>query len=301
MKIYKLECVELRNDFEYFDELGTVKKDESIIRYLNREQCFRIIPEDNSIIYAHRHFYKPRLSILNKAKRNKVELVNVFVPVAELAHVATEKGKKIINNKWERGSLFYYIDMLGKGTEIFKYLGSLDYLLCDDAGDTEMADFIGLQLNPLRIVVIHAKAFSKVKKRSASALAEVCAQAVKNLSYLITSNQQKPPNYPWKNKYIASDISGSLDRVRLSKEKCTGARFWKIYTELLRNPATQKQVYIFLGQGFELEAFKKNIDSKNPDPANIQIVYQVQSTWSNVMKIASDFKIFCSLTNPVPK
>jgi len=297
-KLYKVECNELRHDFKYHDEFGTEKKDESIVRYLNREQCFRIIPEDSGIIYAHRHFYKPRLPILNKAKKNKVELLNVFVPIKELSSADSEKGKTIAKGQWEKGCVFHYIDTLGKGTELHKYLGGLEYLLCDDAGDTEIADFIGLQMNPARIVIMHAKAFKDPKVRSASALQEVCAQAVKNLSYLITTNQQRPPNYPWSRPYKAADVTGSLNRVRYPKTNCTGVEFWKKYIELLRNPATQKQVYILLGQGFDLQKFKENIDGRKPDPANVQIVYQVQSTYSNVMKIATDFKIFCSLSEP---
>ena len=300
-KRYLLSCDQLKADYEYSDPDGVIKPRVNVISYLNREQCFRIVPEDPSVIYAHRQFYEPKLAIFDKSKPGKIELLNVFQSDPAFRTKTSEKGKNCTPTGWEQHSLFGLVDELGKNTILGKELASLDYLICDDAGNNETADFIGLELSPPRIVMMHCKVPHSERKRSASSLQEVASQAVKNLYYLVPSNMTPPSNSAnWQvpNSWSAADVKGILNRLRhappgVSHPLPTG-KLLEIFFELNRNPSTSKEVFLLLGQGFDLNAFKKNVAQKKPDPANIQIAYLVQSTWSNVRKVASKFLIFCN-------
>jgi hypothetical protein len=299
---YYLACPELNKDFIYYDSNGQENKKESFIRYLNREQCFRIIPEANGLIYAHSQFYKPRLSVLDPKNVDSIELMSIFHPIDALRKIKSEKGKKCTKKTWQANSLFRLIDDLGGTSELNNYLRDIDYLICDDTGDNEICDFVGFTLTPPRVVVIHCKAFVKERKRSASALQEVSSQAIKNLSYLVLSNTLVPPNSKfWNLTWSAAGVTGDLQRLRYSEGKFTNnvsiippKDLLKIFQGLIRNTSTRKEVYIVLGSGFSLKDFKNNILSLKPDSVNVQIAYLLQSTWSNIRKIASDFKIFCS-------
>jgi hypothetical protein len=71
---------------------------------------------------------------------------------------SSEKGRQGSANgkRWDDESVFAYIDTLGQEGLLASDRFVADFLVCDDLGN-ELADFIALQRNPLRIAFIHAK------------------------------------------------------------------------------------------------------------------------------------------------
>lgn len=142
--------------------------------------------------------------------------------------------------------------------------------------------------------MIHAK--GKKAILSASSFQEVCGQAVKNLDLLSPFYEKKPEtnfkkwNDPWKNSKIGTVNS------RMLKGGLSGDKFWELFEELVRNPATRKMVYLLTGSMFskiqlQNELNKKKIEDVRPEV--IQLVYLIRTTWSSISSVGAELKIFC--------
>jgi len=288
-KVYKLKSRKLENAY-VMKETGEQTR-LNLITYLNYHQSFRIIPKTSGIIYAHSKFYKPNLPIYGK--KGKIDLLKILIPVKKLAEIKSEKGKKCNLDGWQKDSLFYLIDTLGKDTELSSQFGNgINHLICDDMG-TEVADFIAASTKQQQIIFIHAKAFTKVKKRSATAFHEICSQTIKNLEFLSPYSTQKPSKLnrwdkPWKNGTIGS----VRKRIRIGNKDANST--WKEIRNIIRNPSASREIWILLGSGFSRKDFDAELNKPTPTPEIIQIIYLLQSTWSVVSSVGATLKIFCS-------
>jgi len=288
--VYRLNSSEL--EIRYVRKSSNDRIRDNLVGYLNRTQSFRIIPNTPGVIYAHSKFYRPNIPIYGK--KSEFEILNMMFPINELSDIHSEKGDKCNLKGWEEGSLFYLIDNLGRGTELNDHIGFIDILVCDD-GNKEIADFIAADTRNFRVIFIHAKAFKKTKKRSATSFHEVCSQVVKNLEILHPLSTRKPPNLeiwddPWK-----GNCGTVKKRIRIPYNKRKDARvIWDKLHKIIRYPLSVKDVWILLGSGFSYGEFKKQVNKPNPLPEIVQIIYLLQSTWSSVSSVGARLKIFCS-------
>ena len=190
-KRFKLESTDL--DRYALHEDSTDERKRTLISHLNLSQAFRLILGDGSI-YAHGHFYKPRVPLWGRNRRTRIDLLSVLEPHAIHASIKSEKGgpNSATLSGWEVGSLFEYIDRKRNGL-LDQQTFDPDILVCDDLLK-EAADFIAVQHDPPRIAVIHAKASKHPAPLSASAFHEVCSQAIKNLGLLNPQSTIEPPN-----------------------------------------------------------------------------------------------------------
>jgi superfamily II DNA or RNA helicase len=284
---YKLDCEELEKAFVGLGEEGEPTS-ENLVRYLNKTQSFRVIPTAPGIIYAHKRFYQPRVT---------VDFLSIFQAVQELAGARSEKGNLPgAHDGWEIGSLFEFIDSLGEGTPLADELRDVDLLVCDDMG-TEAADFIAVSRSQKRVIFIHAKAFKEGRKRSASGLQEVVGQAVKNLEHLLPTSIQVPRNMtrwdqPWKSKNSQGEDMEVTSRIRVGSLDKKVA--WQTIQELIRDPTAIRQVWIVLGSGFSLASFRAEAEKKPMPPEVVQVVYLMQSAWSAVHSVGASLSVFCS-------
>src|SRR5438128_1333531 len=128
-----------------------------LLSAINQTQALRIVPASTRSIYSHGSFYEPVIPV---RRRGGFRLLDVLVPVPELATVTSEKGIATQQNDWDQASVFGLISALGPGPRaappaLSGLLPSLDLLLCTDMG-TELADFMAT--TPRRVVFMHAQA-----------------------------------------------------------------------------------------------------------------------------------------------
>jgi hypothetical protein len=287
--LYDLRCSELERAYVRNDG-----KSVNLITHLNRTQSFRVVPVTPGVIYAHSQFYAPRLPIGARAVGRRLELLQILQPLQSLLPISSEKGEsQESGNGWVKGSIFHLIDTFGARTDWSSYFNNIDLLVCDDAGANEIADFVAADTANRKVLFIHAKAQSgKGSVRSASAFAEVCSQAVKNLQYLIPFNTEIPPNLnlwngPWKTP------SGLVDK-RIRKGRGKAAGLWKQIQGIVRDPSSTREVWIVLANSFSLEAFESERKKNKSAPEIVQILYSLQSTWAAVGSIGARLRIFCS-------
>ena len=127
---------------------------------------------------------------------------------------------------WNVQSVFGWFD-----ANLDVLLESPSLVICDDMG-TESADFIALDRGESRVVLIHCKARKTRGIYGASALHEVCGQAVKNCGMLNLFNPLRPPNAKrWHQPWSSNAVDGTVQsRVRRggtgSRDNGLGDRLW---------------------------------------------------------------------------
>jgi superfamily II DNA or RNA helicase len=290
-KRYMLTCPELEKAYES-DSTSRGRNPENLVHYLNRTQTFRVVPGSSDRIYAHGLFYQPRYPLTGPKSTQHIDLLTILTGSRDLAEMGSEKGGKGSSTPagWAKGSLFNLIATLGQRTDMAAEFVGIDLLVCDDM-QTEVADFIAADTTRKRVIFIHAKA--RGGRLSASVLQDVCGQATKNL-YFLTLNNDRPPsnlkawNGPWNGGRI-----GKVEK-RIIHGVGDGPALWSQIHSLLRNPSTEREVWILLGDTLSREAFDKERRKDDPSPETIQILFLLQSTWGAVNSVGAVFRVFCS-------
>src|SRR5262249_25321377 len=132
------------------------------------------LPRAPDYFYTLGQFYHPEAAFGPRYDDEKLGVLKVLHPVTRLAMMGSEKGDphtKFSGLTWPADSLFGLIDASGVGTELAAYFQTPNLVVCDDMG-TEAADFLVADTHQRRVVFIHAKASTKVKSCSASAMTE---------------------------------------------------------------------------------------------------------------------------------
>jgi superfamily II DNA or RNA helicase len=288
---YELACPDLDS---YYRSQDTANP-EGFVRYLNDTQAFRVLPRTPGYFYTLGQFYHPEASFGPAYDDEQLGVLKVLHPVARLATTGSEKGAPSISfgrKTWPADCLFGLIDAAGKGTEMATHFGTPDLVVCDDMS-TEAADFLVANTTHAKVVFIHAKASGKVKTCSASAMTEVCGQAVKNTKFLSKFNDQDAPSKaprwhtdPWKNGV------NSLDRIR--KGSGTGSDLWKQFRAVIRNPLSDVEVWIIAGQLLSKSQFEAHLKKSPPNQEAVQLAYLLLSTITSVTAVGAKLRVFCS-------
>ena len=297
---YRLTCSDLDNAYTLREGHGD-RFQRGITAHLNITQSFRVVPNAEWTIYAHSKFYKPRRSFGGTDDSGRLELLNIFEPMAALGNVYSEKGPEGSATKdgWHPSSVFHVIDSRGTQADqgyddsLARALEGTDILICDDL-QKEVADFIAASCKEQRVVFMHAKADPKVL--SASAFHDVCAQALKNLEPLNPYYNWTPPNLSlWEKPWRRSGQEYVEQRIR--KGEGTAQELWKAIRNIIRNPAAIREVWIVYGKGFSLNKLREEQLKDNPLPEAVQLLYLLQSTWASLASLNVRFRIFCPVDN----
>jgi hypothetical protein len=157
----------------------------------------------------------------------------------------------------------------------------------------EIADFIALDENNKRVILIHAKAEGP-HKVSASALQTVFGQVKKNLAFLQPMNVQKPPNLAlWSGQWSCNKVTGIVDN-RVRKGTGEPEELWKRITKVVRDPSSTREVWVLLGDEFSYSEFEKKRNAKKPASEILQIEFLILSTWQAISEVGAKFSILCS-------
>ncbi len=286
---------------KYTRENNAIDFPPSIIQYFNQSQSFIVLPSTINSIYVKGQFYSPRMKIgKDFFNSENYELKNAFSVDPKIGACKTEKGNQVWYDNhydvWDPGSLLGIISNKCKDTQIASLFGDPTIILCDDGGN-EIADFILCYGNgDPRIVFIHAKANATTEHSvcATSKMQDVCSQAVKNIGYLAMFNDLKPPNLirwgePWESK-------NRLVRSRIVKSN-VGDNPDKLWTEIrniINNPITTKEVWLFLGNILSRNFFEDQLSSEKPEPYVITAAYLLHGTMSSVASVGAKFRIICN-------
>lgn len=297
-KRYYLNIADIDADFSTTDpDLRT-----GIVRYLNHEQSFRVIPKTVGSFFTLGAFYSPIMQFGPKYDDNQSGLLKTLHPFACLSAIGSEKGGTCKANGagWDPQSLFSIVDLLGVGHGLDAEFGKPDFVICDDLG-TEAADFILGYTAERRVVFVHCKGKGNSGghgEYSASGLQDVCGQATKNLKYFARFGSDVPPNAKdWhsKNWSGAKGVTGSVKRrIRRCPTGNTSKTVWTELQTIIRDPYADLQVWLFLGRMLKKGEFEKQLTKANPAAEAQQAAYLLFSTITDCGAIGASLKVFCS-------
>ncbi|WP_081945736.1 DEAD/DEAH box helicase [Halomonas salina] len=274
----------------------------NFVESLNYNQQFKVLFEDG-VTYLNGGFYKVALPTENGISIEGTKLGRCFVGIGELKKEGlVEKGKLINDDKFSGNSIFGLIDSVRYHADVsktiqdmgpfYQYLHNPDIVLCTDMG-TEPADFI--LASEEKICFVHVKCGSAAKspRSSAGGLAEVAGQAMKNIEYLISKDNELLPGnmtllrQPWS----TSESGGSLThRVRLlfgespdvymrnNKIKCNGDLIDIAFEEIKKrraSDAVDKEIWVVVGNSFSKKSFFENIKKGKKASAESLQAYQL--------------------------
>lgn len=312
---YVLVSEELDNYRPANDTVG-----QTILQVLNNENAFSILPEDRNYFYSMGAFYIPGIKFGKSYDDSKTGILETVIAVPGLGKIETEKGNPSDftqeSKNWPDHSLFGIIDAAAKGEsrirslsksyfrstakELKKFLGDVEWFVCDDMG-TERADFLALtQKNGQRyIILIHAKAESKQRYLSATKISDVCMQAIKNLDFL--GPRISDHTRDWESKWKKGD--GRLDRIRKSPNNLPEdiksdihllkTRAEEDFEKAINNPSVLREVWLVTGQILQRSKLEELLRSENPSFREIPIVYTLFSSMSIIASSPARLRVFC--------
>lgn len=313
-KKYRLEAPAL---VKLYESPNPSVKD--IIKQLNDEQAFKVIPADRRVVYAGGAFHDPHIGLGDEYTDKQNAILDTIKSFAIFGKMTSEKGTRVKRKGtgWMRDNLFGLIDRLAHAgrpgvtltkseQELSRFFKNIDLLVCDDM-DVELADFIMLQSMPAdrqSVVFIHCKALPPRKgtKLSASGLAEVCSQVVKNLGELdnfarSTVDRAKKWDSPW----IGTKIGCVTTRLR--RGASSGKKAWERFRDAVENPNTRRETWLFLGNILSKKEFVRRLKLPKPvkgskprkgDLVTLQVLYELYSTLCTVRSRNCGLYIFCN-------
>jgi superfamily II DNA or RNA helicase len=286
---YEVVCSSLQ------DELFVTSDGErrEFIAAINAEQTLRVVPKERTSIYAHGNFFKP---IIPATRIGSFRLLDILHGTHELASASSEKGSAIVNNDWDPLSVFGLISALAPSSgrqapsEMRAILPTPDFVLCTDQG-TEVADFLVTQGS--RVAFVHAKASGEPRYYSASALHDVASQAIKNLPHLQPLTEVRMNTATWTGQWSANGVAGKTHRRRQGAF-ASGPAMWKHIRSVVAVPASEREVWLVLGQSLSKSELIKQATKRPPAAEAIQVFALLQTTWGAVSQLGARLRIFCS-------
>lgn len=263
----------------------------TITRFLNAEQEFRLTLHGSGTVYSAGSFYDIRLR--NARGGADRLLLDLLTEVAALDDIASEKGKRSkerTHSSWDRASLFNFIDSAMKAADGGVFARSFADVVCDDMGN-EGADFIGVERGGGSIVFVQAKCRKTTAQVSASALYDVCAQAAKNLAFLRYGAQERTDRTRLWNGNWNGDYSV---RPRIRKGRQPAKAFVANMNESLRKPATRREMWLVLGQTLSKSKLAEELMARQPPAYAIQTFYLLMATHNSCKSVGVDLRVFCS-------
>lgn len=287
-KRFELKSADLNKAFKLNDTDAAGRK-QSASAYFTTRGVMRIVTTKYQL-YAERHFYEPRIPLWGRGRLGHLELLK---GLDELAKTKTEKGAdgSFGRDTWQSGSIFHLMD---KSKRIYR-LGKLKprVLICEDLGP-EFADFIAIDRDARKLVLIHAKQCGS--GLSASDFHIINSQVLKNLEFLSPTGSVAPDRgEKWNEQWRWRKDKKGLPRIRFPvAEQKEGPRLFEEIQTLVRGTSTEKEVWIVLGGGFSISELKRQLRRSDPPYNVVQLVYLLQSCNASVSSIGAKLRVFAA-------
>ncbi|WP_312916994.1 DEAD/DEAH box helicase family protein [Stutzerimonas kunmingensis] len=296
---------------------------QAILDYINSRQEIKVLFQDGTT-YLNGVFYRLSLPYEQGISVEESWAGSVLFGIPSLQRDnLKEKGisdghGNYINTtpaEFDPDSIFYMLDLLRNSSapgvalsdlgEFAKYIPGCDLVLCADM-NTEPCDFI--LSSPEKLCFVHIKCGDTANPGApAGALAKVGSQAIKNIHYLISNEDNDlPGNFGmWKDTWPTSKTTHPLDtRFRLyneilshpsARDGSTSEEVWKLICKRRRSLQCKKEIWIVAGRSFSRSAFIQGVSRGLTAPTEIVQAYQLIENWAGT---ANDYdvalKIFTS-------
>jgi hypothetical protein len=267
-KKYRVQSVELDQHFKTVSEFGRLAAS-TLTQLINRDQMFRIIPEQGSVVYANGRFYSPQ-GFGPREDGSIPQLENVFaVPI--LKDIDTEKGENLYAPDpaaWAEKSLFGLMKSIcahsgrlpAKWGDFGARASRFDLVVCDD-DSTEVGDFLALNSKDRIACIIHAKAAKDLHSTSITAIEAVGRQALASLAFssTVAPAPKKSPER-WKTDVYANKVPLiGLGRVFKNTQNLSVGDIDDAVKAALTNRSWQREVWILAARLLDRAALEDDL------------------------------------------
>ena len=280
---------------EYDREIGR-KLPSSLIRIINQQQSFRVIPASGDCVYSTGHFYKPELN---------PSMLEILEGSTHSKGVVSEKGDTRVTDaaNWKTqtlfGLIFGWLDgSLPKPTEQFgKDLIASHVIICDDS-TVETADFYSVDPVARRVMLIHAKASETPNPEAAAGkLQDVTRQAQASLAFAGSAGVRLAKPSGWDNDWSVKlkDAPGKpvLRRSRLLKGPQTIDEAYQQVVAALKDPSYRKEVVMMTSGLLSSAAAQKAFNRRNTQ--DLQFLYFLAGARTAFDRAGVRYRIICNL------
>lgn len=265
----------------------------SLIRLINQNQSFRIIPSADGTVYSHAHFHRPDL---DKAMLDMLESSEL------LADVLSEKGDTRIekdtdwNTKTLFGLIYGWLDASSPVEEgLVDELIGCSLAICDDS-NRETADFYVLDEKARQVIIIHAKADTGPASASPRKLQEVTRQAQTSLAFAGSGRRKLPYPSEWNRDWsVKLKAAGDtqISRPRLTRgDGITIQDAHKRLNAAFADPTYAKDVVMLTSGMLSKAAAYEAYEQK--DQADLQFLYFLASVRTSFNRAGVRYRIVCN-------
>lgn len=265
------------------------KEDDYLINRI--KSSFMLFYCSSNTIYSEGFYYRPNIQ-LRYSDPSQFELRSRIEAVSGMEKCANEKYGSHPGGDF--GGVFPEDSIFGVVQQyLMRDPNEFDYIICEDMGN-EIADLIAVNSIQQRICMIHCKRGKT--DIGASALHEVCGQAIKNITEFIVTNSLRIP-------YLKSLIGRwKINEWKNSKDgkEYTSKRFLKgdseafesVFTSIIGSAAARKEVWIATS-GLSLSKLDKELTKTSPDRALLPMIHLLHSTEDVFSGLGVNFRILC--------
>jgi len=158
--------------------------------------------------------------------------------------------------------------------------------------DTESCDFVCANFRSRKLAFVHAKCAHS--KRSASALHDVVAQAIKNLNVSTPASEVPSKLEKWTRSEKWNNTKIARWRIGSNRLPEREALWSKIRSEILDHSQGQKEIWLVLGDTLEKADLMNRIKGTKPRTAETgQIIYLLSNLNALCRQVGATLRVLC--------
>lgn len=266
----------------------------SLIRSINQQQTFRVIPVTGECVYSLGHFFKPELG---------KSLLEILEASALVDTVISEKGDTRLDDpgKWDFHTLFGLVFGWSAGTlppateKLGQDLVACDLILCDDS-TKETADFYAVDHAMRRVLLVHAKAAETANPQaSAGKLQDVTRQAQASLAFAGSAGVPLPMPPGWTEDWSVTLKDAGKHLIKHNRLLKGGTDIVAAHAELtvaLADPSYRKEVVMLTSGLLSAGAAQTAFGRRNTQ--DLQFLYFLASARTSFDRAGVRYRIVCN-------
>lgn len=280
----------------------------TLTQRLNKAQAFRILIQREGVVYSEGNFFRPKIKWVQDG--NSKPVLEYIHAAASLNAVESEKGENFYDDdlhEWHRKSIFgifaatcdHQRDAAGiEEDRLTTAIESFPIWLCDD-DNREVADFIGLDPDSRRIVLVHAKVGAQGPRGrgfNVDGLQEVGRQALASLGF-ISRGQISPIWTPgrWTTDVQANTVTlNGRDRIFGNPDGLSADELNDLLSTSCINPSFNREIWIVGAKMTRRQVLVDGLDKQPLDNRLRQFLMHWDAMQTACARANTRLKFFCS-------